>query len=135
MRKLFSASSKILNSRTEYSQQSKTDMAVYTYLVLVLALHAFSEVDATSYARLESPDGFFKLQWTYNNGKLIFKMTCKTTGWCAVGFTTTADGRNMVNYDIAVGGFASGAGYVDVSQSKLCCCQSESARGYDIMAL
>ena len=31
-------------------------------------------------------------------------MTCKTTGWCAVGFTTTTDGKNMVNYDIAVGG-------------------------------
>ena len=42
-------------------------------------------------------------------------MTCKTTGWCAVGFTTTADGKDMVNYDIAVAGYASGAGYVDVS--------------------
>ena len=70
----------------------------------------------SSYAVLSSPDGFFKLQWTYNNSKLIFKMTCKTTGWCAVGFTTTADGKNMVKYDIAVGGFASGAGYIDVSK-------------------
>ena len=70
-----------------------------------------------SYAVLSSPDGFFKLQWTYNNSKeLIFKMTCKTTGWCAVGFTTTADGRNMINYDIAVGGYASDAGYIDVSK-------------------
>ena len=42
-------------------------------------------------------------------------MTCKTTGWCAVGFTETADGKNMVNYDIAVAGYASGAGYIDVS--------------------
>ena len=70
----------------------------------------------SSYAVLSSPDGFFKLQWTYKNSKLIFKMTCKTTGWCAVGFTTTADGKNMVKYDIAVGGFASGAGYIDVSK-------------------
>jgi len=69
-----------------------------------------------SYAVLSSPDGFFKLQWTYNNSKMIFKMTCKTTGWCAVGFTTTDDGRNMVNYDIAVAGYASGAGYIDVSK-------------------
>ena len=72
-----------------------------------------------SYAVLTSPDGFFKLQWTYNNGKLIFRMTCKTTGWCAVGFTETDDGKNMVNYDIAVAGYASGAGYIDVSKSKL----------------
>ena len=69
-----------------------------------------------SYAVLSSPDGFFKLQWTYKNSKLIFRMTCKTTGWCAVGFTTTADGKNMVKYDIAVGGFASRAGYIDVSK-------------------
>ena len=67
-------------------------------------------------AVVSSPDGFFKLQWTYNNRKLIFKMTCKTTGWCAVGFTATADGKNMVNYDIAVAGYASGAGYIDVSK-------------------
>ena len=70
----------------------------------------------SSFAVLSSPDGFFKLQWTYKNSKLIFKMTCKTTGWCAVGFTTTADEKNMVKYDIAVGGFASGAGYIDVSK-------------------
>jgi len=40
-------------------------------------------------------------------------MTCETTGWCSVGFTTTVDGRNMVNYDIAVAGYASGVGYID----------------------
>jgi len=32
-----------------------------------------------------------------------------------VGLTTTGDGRNMVNYDIAVAGSASGMGYIDVS--------------------
>jgi len=71
------------------------------------------------YAVLSSPDGFFNLQWTYNNRKLMFKMTCKTTGWCAVGFTTTGEGRNMLNYDIAVAGYASGAGYIDVSKKTL----------------
>lgn len=71
------------------------------------------------YASVMSPDGSFKLEWTYSNSTLMFKMTCKTTGWCAVGFTTTADGKNMVNYDIAVTGYASGAGYVDVSQSAI----------------
>jgi len=75
-----------------------------------------STMKPPSYAVLSSPDGFFKLQWTYNNSKLIFKMTCKTTGWCAVGFTTTGDGRSMVNYDIAVAGYGSGAGYIDVSK-------------------
>ena len=69
-----------------------------------------------AYASAASPDGFFKLQWTYSNSKLMFKITCKTTGWCAVGFTKTDDGKNMVNYDITVAGFASGAGYIDVSK-------------------
>ena len=83
-------------------------------MATLLAL-VFSEIDATSYANLSSPDGFIKLQWTYNSGKLIFKMTCKTTGWCAVGFTTTADGKNMKYYDIAVAGYVGSIGYIVVS--------------------
>jgi len=75
-----------------------------------------STMKPPAYAVLSTTDGSFKLQWTYNNSKLIFKMTCKTTGWCAVGFTTTGEGKNMVDYDIAVAGYASGAGYIDVSK-------------------
>ena len=75
----------------------------------------FTEIDATTYASLSSPDGFIKLQWTYSSGKLIFKMTCRATGWCAVGFTTTADGRNMAYYDIAVAGYVASIGYIAVS--------------------
>ena len=44
----------------------------------------------------------------------MFTMKCKTIGWCAVAFTT-GDGRNMKNYDIALGGVASGNNYLDVS--------------------
>ena len=97
-------------------QLGKTIMSVYSVLIIFLVSDlVLYKIDATSYASLSSLDGNFKIQWTYNNSKLIFKMTCKTTGWCAVGFTTTADGKNMVNYDIAVAGYASSAGYVDVS--------------------
>ena len=32
-----------------------------------------------------------------------------------MGFTTTDDGKNMLNYDIAVAGYASSRGYIDVS--------------------
>ena len=90
-------------------------MSVYAVLIIFLISDVVVTLDAASYASLSSDDGNFKLQWTYNNSKLFFKMTCKTTGWCAVGFTKTGDGKNMVNYDIAVAGFASGAGYIDVS--------------------
>ena len=100
-----------------HSQQapSKTVMSVYAVLILFLVSDVVINIDAASYASLSSDDGNFKLQWTYNNSKLIFKMTCKTTGWCAVGFTTTDDGKNMLNYDIAVAGYASSRGYIDVS--------------------
>ena len=100
-----------------HSQQlSKTVMSVYAVLIIVLVSDfVINKVDATSYASLSSGDGNFRLQWTYNSSKLIFKMTCKTTGWCAMGFTETADGKNMVNYDIAVAGYVSNAGYIDVS--------------------
>ena len=44
----------------------------------------------------------------------MFTMTCKTTGWCAVAFTT-GDGSGMRDYDIALGGVASGNNYLDAS--------------------
>jgi len=89
------------------------------FFVLAFLPYAVLQVDALNYANFQSANGMFKLHWTYNNGKLIFKMTCKTTGWCAVGFTATGDGRNMQNYDMAVGGVASNKPYLDVSLTKL----------------
>jgi len=91
----------------------------WVFFVLAFLPYAVLQVDALNYANFQSANGMFKLHWTYNNGKLIFKMTCKTTGWCAVGFTATADGRNMQNYDMAVGGVASNKPYLDVSLTKL----------------
>ena len=98
------------------SQQAPSNIVMSVYAVLIIFLVSdVVKIDALSYASLTSDDGKFNLQWTYNNSKLIFKMTCKTTGWCAVGFTKTADGKDMVNYDIAVAGYASSAGYINVS--------------------
>ena len=88
---------------------------LYRYTMATLLAVVLVEIDATSYASLSSTDGFIKLQWTYNSGKLIFKLTCRTTGWCAVGFTTTADGRSMAYYDIAVAGYVGSIGYIAVS--------------------
>ena len=74
--------------------QSNTIMSVYATLIIFLVSGVVVvNTDALSYSTLSSGDGHFKLQWTYNNSKLIFKMTCKTTGWSAVGFTTNADGK------------------------------------------
>ncbi|KAK2572268.1 hypothetical protein P5673_002487 [Acropora cervicornis] len=88
--------------------QSNTSEALFSF--------APREVVPLNYASIASDNGGFKLRWAYNNNRLMFNLTCKTTGWCAVGFTTTADGKRMVNYDIALGGVASNSGYLDVSQ-------------------
>ena len=58
------------------------------------------------------------LTWIYSNNKLTFTMKCKTSGWCAVAFTT-GDGSGMKNYDIALGGVASGRNYLDVSRMEI----------------
>ena len=55
------------------------------------------------------------LTWIYSNNKLFFTLRCKTIGWCAVAFTT-GDGKNMKDYDIALGGVASNGNYLDVSK-------------------
>ena len=89
----------------------------YAFFTLALALLPFVvlEADALNYASVDSGDGQFELKWTYKNGKLMFNMTCNTTGWCAVAFTTNPGGRKMVKYDIALGGVASNVPYLKVS--------------------
>lgn len=104
------------------AQRSAVSMAflasnTFSFLVLTLFSFASREVVPLNYASIASDDDGFKLRWAYNNNRLMFNLTCKTTGWCAVGFTTTADGKRMVNYDIALGGVASNTGYLDGYQS------------------
>ena len=84
----------------------------YAYLVFFF----FHVVDVLNYAMFSAGNGNFMLHWTYSNNKLLFNMTCKATGWCAVGFTENAGGRGMVNYDIAAGGVsANNTSYLEVS--------------------
>ena len=88
----------------------------YAFFVLILFPCSFHVVHALNYAMFEAGNGNFMLLWSYSNNTLVFNMTCKVTGWCAVGFTTTSDGRGMVRYDIAAGGVDSGGQpYLDVS--------------------
>ena len=68
---------------------------------------------------LSAPNGKFMISWMYNGTKLVVNSTCQTTGWCAVGFTTTADGKGMVNYDIALGGVRNMTTYLYVSEMVL----------------
>ena len=87
----------------------------YAFFVLILFPCSLHVVHALNYATFSSGDGNFKLHWTYSNNKLLFNMTCKATGWCAVGFTENPGGRGMVNYDIAAGGVDGNSTYLQVS--------------------
>ena len=108
-------------SRQFRSKQTAATMTfaiqILAFLLLAVLPFAVLKVDALNYVIVDSGDGNFQLKWAYNNGKLMFNMTCKTTGWCALAFTTNHGGRSMVNYDIALGGVASGTEYLDVSIS------------------
>ena len=87
----------------------------YAFFVLILFPCSLHVVHALNYAVFNSPDGNFMLHWAYSNNKLLFNMTCKATGWCAVGFTENPGGRFMVNYDIAAGGVNGMTRYLQVS--------------------
>ena len=86
----------------------------YAFFVLILFPCSLHVVHALNYAMFNSPDGNFMLHWTYSNNKLVFNMTCKATGWCAVGFTENPGGGGMVNYDIAAGGVDGNSSYLEV---------------------
>ena len=86
----------------------------YAFFTLILFPCFLHVVHALNYATFSSGDGNFMLHWTYSNNKLVFNMTCKATGWCAVGFTENPGGRGMVNYDIAAGGVDGNSSYLEV---------------------
>ena len=86
----------------------------YAFFVLILFPCSLHVVHALNYATF-NPHSNFMLRWSYDNNKLIFNMTCKVMGWCAVGFTETDTGTNMAMYDIAAGGVASNTPYLKVS--------------------
>ena len=58
----------------------------------------------------------FLLLWRYNDqtDKIFYHVRVKTTGWVGFGFAETAP-NNMMNYDVIVGGFSNGQGYLFVS--------------------
>ena len=86
----------------------------YAFFVLILFPCSLHVAHALNYATCSSGDGNFMLHWTYSNNKLVFNMTCKAAGWCAVGFTENPGGRRMVNYDIAAGGADGNSSYLEV---------------------
>ena len=63
--------------------------------------------------------GRFLLRWTFHdqNDTITFHIRVKTTGWVGFGFADIAP-NNMQDYDVIVGGFNNGQGYLNVSFCK-----------------
>ena len=104
----------------------RVNLPITVFVVFTVFCFVVNDVRAhmhnmMKYASVMSSDMKFQLQWAYNDsGTLYFKMKCKNTGWCGVGFadsTVNPTGAGMASYDIAVGGYTS-TGYVRVSYEK-----------------
>ncbi|KAL9982005.1 hypothetical protein ACROYT_G010784 [Oculina patagonica] len=56
----------------------------------------------------------FRFLWKFDdqNDKIFYHLRVKTTGWVGFGFATNAP-NNMQNYDVIVGGFKDGQGYLN----------------------
>ena len=63
----------------------------YVFFAFFFFPYAVGLVHALAYPVSFHSNRFFLL-WTYNNtaNKLIFNMSCRAAGWCAVGFPETA---------------------------------------------
>ena len=63
-------------------------------------------------------DNKFLARWRFDDqaDKIHVHLRVKTTGWIGFGFAQTAP-NNMRDYDVIVGGFSNGRGYLSVSSS------------------
>ena len=63
-------------------------------------------------------DNKFLARWRFDDqaDKIHVHLRVKTTGWIGFGFAQTAP-NNMKDYDVIVGGFSNGSGYLWVSSS------------------
>ena len=63
-------------------------------------------------------DNKFLALWRFDDqaDKIYFHLRVKTTGWIGFGFAQTAP-NDMRDYDVIVGGFSNGRGYLWVSSS------------------
>ncbi|XP_073258795.1 uncharacterized protein [Porites lutea] len=63
---------------------------------------------------LSFDDNRFLVFWRFDDQKdsIFFHLRVKTTGWIGFGFAET-EPRNMMNYDVIVGGYSNGQGYLN----------------------
>ena len=61
-------------------------------------------------------DNKFLVLWRFDDqaDKMYYFLRVKTTGWIGFGFAEKAS-NNMMDYDVIVGGFSNGKGYLSVS--------------------
>ena len=61
-------------------------------------------------------DNQFLVLWRFDDqaDKVYYHLRVKTTGWVGFGFAALAP-NDMMDYDVIVGGFSNGQGYLSVS--------------------
>ncbi|XP_031553187.1 uncharacterized protein LOC116290325 [Actinia tenebrosa] len=81
------------------------------WLILAVLLLATESREYKHHLILKS--NVFDVYWSVNTTdpifpRFYFKFVAKTTGWAALGWSQTASGRHMQQYDIALGGVRNG---------------------------
>lgn len=83
-------------------------------------VHPCFSIGTSTQFTLSFDNNRFLFRWEFDdqNDKISFSLRVNTTGWVGFGFSKIAP-NNMQDYDVIVGGFKDGQGYLNVS-----CCYS-----------
>lgn len=100
-----------------------TVMKILVILTILAVLFLTTESREYEYHLTLKPN-VFDVYWSVNTTNLhktfYIKFVAKTTGWAALGWTKKPEGRNMLQYDIALGGVRNGnESYLKVRVSEL----------------
>ena len=113
---LFSISGSLCHSHFIVCHYIKLRLQITCFrLAIVLILFLFDSSAMPQFTHFYD-NNRFSLLWRFDdqNDKMFYHVRVKTTGWVGFGFSETAP-NNMVNYDVIVGGFSNGTGYLHVS--------------------
>ena len=89
-------------------------------MVIIKYLHPCFSIGTSTQFTQSFDNNRFLFRWEFDdqNDKISFSLRVNTTGWVGFGFSKIAP-NNMQDYDVIVGGFKDGQGYLNVS-----CCYS-----------
>ena len=92
-------------------------MTTLTILTMIISFPSVALPTQITF-RYAFDDNKFLVLWRFDDqaDKIHVHLRVKTTGWIGFGFAQTAP-NDMRDYDVIVGGFSNGRGYLSVSSS------------------